>query len=463
MHASALILAAGRGTRMKSALAKVLHPLLGRPMVRFPIDAAREAGLKPYVVVHHQEDDVRAALADQPDVTFARQEQTRGTGDAVRSALSVLPADGIVVVANGDCPLLTADTLKRLLAAHDDQLVTLLTVELDEPGRYGRIVRDASGLPVQIVEADEATPEQLALREVNAGIYAFDLAWLREVLPGLSPHPPKGEIYLTDTLELAAAVGRARAVVVTDPSEVEGVNDRWHLSQARRVLQQRRIRALAESGVTFENPETTLVEADVQIGPDAWIAPGVVLRGQTVIGAGATIGAYSVISDSKVGAGVTIRSHSVLESATVDDGPTVVGPMARLRPGAVLRAGAKVGNFVEIKKSELGPGAKVSHLSYIGDASVGAGANVGAGTITCNYDGYGKHRTEIGAGAFVGSNTSLVAPVIVGEGATIGAGSTVTRDVPADALALGRGRQVNKGGYAAVLRARLAAAREESS
>lgn len=453
-NGAALILAAGRGTRMKSSLAKVLHPLLGRPMVRFPIDAAREAGLKPFVVVHHQEDRVRVALADQPDVTFARQEQTRGTGDAVRSAFGVLPQDGTVVVLNGDGPLLSADTLRALLEAHGDQLVTLLTVDLPEPGRYGRIVRDAAGQPARIVEASEATPEQLALTECNAGIYAFDIAWLRSVLPDLQPHPPKGEIYLTDTLELAAVAGRARAIVVDDPSEVEGVNDRWHLSQARRVLQQRLIRDHARAGVTFESPETTLVEADVQIGQDAWIAPGVVLRGRTTIGAGATIGAHCVLSDAHVSAGAVVLAHSCLEGATV--GQATVGPYARLRPGADVQDGARVGNFVEVKKAVIEPGAKVSHLSYIGDARVGSGANVGAGTITCNYDGFSKHRTDIGPGAFIGSNTALVAPVSIGQDATVAAGSTVTEDVPADALALGRGRQANKPGYAKQLRERLA-------
>lgn len=451
---AALILAAGRGTRMRSSLAKVLHPLLGRPMVRFPIDAARAAGLQPFVVVHHQEDQVRSALADQPDVTFARQEQTRGTGDAVRSAFGVLPLEGTVVVLNGDGPLLTADTLRALLEAHGDQLVTLLTVDLEEPGRYGRIVRDADGRPARIVEAAEATPEQLAITECNAGIYAFDIAWLRSVLPSLQPHPPKGEIYLTDTLELAAAAGRARAIVVDDPSEVEGVNDRWHLSQARHVLQQRLIRDHARAGVTFESPETTLVEADVQLGQDAWIAPGVVLRGRTTIGAGATIGAHCVISDSAVGAGAVVLAHSCLEGATV--GRATVGPFARLRPAAEVRDGARVGNFVEIKKSVIEAGAKVSHLSYIGDARVGEGANVGAGTITCNYDGFSKHRTDIGPGAFIGSNTALVAPVTIGQDATVAAGSTVTDDVPADALAFGRGRQANKPGHAKRLRERLA-------
>ena len=449
----AIILAAGRGTRMKSALAKVLHPLLGQPMVRFPLEAAREAGLSPVVVVNHQAEAVQAALSGVPGVAFARQEQTRGTGDAVRSALPALPEAGVAVVVNGDGPLLTSATLRRLLDAHaaSGGVVTLLSVRLPEPGGYGRLIRDAEGRPLRIVEAAEATPEQLAIDEVNTGIYAFDLAWLRAVVPTLQPHPPKGEIYLTDTLELAAQAGRATAIEVADPAEVEGVNDRWQLALARKVVQQRRVQALAEAGVTFEHPDSVVVEAAVQIGEDAWIGPGVVLRGQTVVGAGARVDAHCVLTDATVGEGAVIEPHSVLEGAVVESG-CVVGPFARLRPAAVLRAGAKVGNFVEVKKSTLEPGAKVSHLTYIGDATVGAGANVGAGTITCNYDGFSKHRTEIGAGAFIGSNTALVAPVRVGAGAIVAAGSTLTEDVPDNALAVARGRQVNKPDRAEALR-----------
>lgn len=461
LQGAALILAAGRGTRMKSSLAKVLHPLLGRPMVQFPIDAARAAGLQPFVVVHHQEDQVRAALADQPDVVFARQEQTRGTGDAVASAMGVLPEDGVVVVLNGDGPLLTAETLQRLLAAHEENWVTLLTVKLDEPGRYGRIVRDAAGQPQKIVEAAEATDEQLAITECNAGVYAFDVAWLRTVLPTLKPHPPKGEIYLTDTLELAAAQGRAQAIVVDDPDEVRGANDRWELTALRKALQMRHIAALARQGVTFESPETTVVEAGVDIEQDAWIAPGVVVRGRSRIGAGAHIGAHSVLIDATVAAGAHIAPHSVLEGAVVHR--AVVGPFARLRPGTTVHDDAKVGNFVEVKKAVVRSGAKISHLSYVGDAHVGEAANVGAGTITCNYDGYFKHHTDIGAGAFVGSNTALVAPVSIGEGATVAAGSVVTENVPADALALGRGRQVNKPDRARQIRQRLSAAKEKKT
>lgn len=438
---------------MRSRLAKVLHPLLGLPMARFSIDAAVEAGLAPTVIVHHQEDQVRAGLAGK-DITFVRQEQTRGTGDAVASALPTLPATGVVVVLCGDTPLVRGETLKGLLAQHGDNLATVISAVVEEPARYGRLVRDDG--PLRIVEADNATPEQLAICEINTGIYAFDVAFLHEVVPHLPPHPPKGEIYLTDVLQLAAERGRAGVLVAPDADEFLGVNDRVALAEARAILQQRRIEAIALSGVTFEDPATTLVEATVQIGPETTIAPGVVLRGKTTIGEGSTIGAHCVLSDTTVGAGVTIKSHSVCEGASIAENATV-GPFARLRPAADIGRGAKIGNFVEVKKATVEAGAKVSHLSYIGDATIGAGANVGAGTITCNYDGFNKHRTTIAPGAFIGSNTSLVAPVTVGEDAIVAAGSVVTRDVPKDALALGRARQTNKEGRAAQIRERLAA------
>ena len=380
--------------------------------------------------------------------------QTRGTGDAVASALKVMPAEGVVVVLCGDTPLVRAETLQRLLAIHGDNLATVVSTVVDEPARYGRLVRDDG--PLRIVEAANATPEQLAIAEINTGIYAFDAAFLHEVVPGLPPHPPKGEIYLTDVLQLAAERGRAGVMCAADPDEFLGVNDRWALSQARAILQRRVVRAIALSGVTFEDPDSVLIEADVTIGQDVTIAPGVVLRGETTIGAGSRIGAHCVLSDSTIGEDVEVLAHSTCEDATVADRARI-GPFARLRPAADIGPGARVGNFVEIKKSTLAAGAKVNHLSYVGDASVGAGANVGAGTITCNYDGFNKHRTSIGDGAFIGSNSALVAPVAVGAGAIVAAGSVITNDVPDDSLALGRGRQANKDGRAATIRGRLAA------
>ena len=450
----AVILAAGMGTRMKSRLAKVLHPLLGRSMAGWVVAAARQAGLRSIAVVNHQEDAVRANLA-APDVSFVRQPQPLGTGHAVASAAAALPVEGPVVVLCGDAPLVRAETLVALLDAHaaSSHPVTVLTARVPDPAAYGRILRGPDGSVRGIVEAAEATPEQLAIDEINTGAYAFDAAYLREMLPRLEPHAPKGEYYLTDLVELAAERGGSGGLVHHDVDELMGVNDKWALSLARAVLQERLLRSHALAGVTFQHPSSTRVEADVTLEQDVVVGPHVVLAGRTHVGEGSVISAGCVLTDARVGADVLVKPYSVFEDCHVGD-ETQIGPFARLRPAAEVRVGAKVGNFVEIKKSVIEPGAKVPHLSYVGDAHVGPGANVGAGTITCNYDGYGKHRTEIGAGAFIGSNTSLVAPVAVGEGALVGAGSVVTRDVPPDALALGRARQVTMEGAAVQIRAR---------
>lgn len=452
MSDAALVLAAGLGTRMRSELAKVLHPLLGRPMVRFPVAAAQDAGFAVTVVVHHQEERVRAALAGQ-DVRFARQVTPRGTGDAVRAGLSELPEAGRLAVLAGDTPLFRAETLTRLAEAHGDNLVTVLTARVPDPAAYGRVLRGADGCPQRIVEAREATPEQLDIDEINTGVYLFDLAWLRTVLPDLQPHPPKGEIYLTDALELAAKLGRAGAVVHPDVEEVMGVNDRVALAEARHLLQQRVLRQHMLAGVTFEDPGSALVEADVAIGEDVTIGPGVVLRGRTVIERDVLVGPGCVLQDCFVGSGVVLGAYTVCEGAVVEAGAKV-GPLGRLRPGARVGPGAHVGNFVEVKAARIGAGAKVNHLSYIGDAEIGENANIGAGTITCNYDGFSKHLTRIGAGAFIGSNSALVAPVSVGAGAIVGAGSVIVRDVPEDAVAVARGQQQNREGAAPLIRAR---------
>lgn len=458
----AVILAAGRGTRMKSRLAKVLHPLLGRPMAGWVVAAAREAGLESVLVVHHQEEAVRAAF-DAPDVSFARQEQPRGTGDAVAAAVDTLPESGPVVVACGDAPLVRGATLTALLEAHAESPhpVTVVTARLPEPAAYGRIVRNDAGVVTGIVEAAHCTPEQLAIDEINTGLYAFDAAYLRAALPTLQPHHRPGkapEYYLTDLVEIAADHGGAGALVHDDIDELMGVNDKWALATAARVLRTRILKRHALVGVTFEHPETTTVGADAALGVDVVVGPGVTIAGATTVGEGTVISAGCVLTDAVVGPDVLLKPYCVLEQCTVAAGVTA-GPFARLRPAADIREGAKVGNFVEIKKSVVEPGAKVPHLSYVGDATVGARANVGAGTITCNYDGFGKHRTEIGAGAFIGSNSSLVAPVRIGAGAIVGAGSVITADVPDDALALGRGRQVDKPGAAPRIRARAQAAK----
>jgi len=448
----AVILAAGRGTRMKSKLAKVLHPLLGKPMVAHVAASAQLAGLRPVLVVNHQEDAVRAAF-EGVDVLFARQELTRGTGDAVASALAALPDAGTVVVMAGDAPLLRAETIAALRAAHGDAAVTVLTAQLEDGAHYGRLERDADGQPWRIVEAKEASAEQLAIGEINTGLYCFDIAWLRAALPTLKPHAHKDEIYLTDVVELAAAEGRCRVQVHSDFSEVQGINDRYELALARQVLQARILELHARNGVDMEQLASVVIEPDVVIAADVQIGPGVILRGRTTLAEGVRIGAHCELIDATVGEGVVIHSFSMMESATVERGGSI-GPYARLRPDALVCEGARVGNFVEMKKSRLGPGAKVNHLTYLGDATVGAGANIGAGTITCNYDGFSKSQTEIGAGAFIGSNSALVAPVTVGEGAIVGAGSVITKNVPGDAVGIARGTQTNIEGAAERFRSR---------
>jgi bifunctional UDP-N-acetylglucosamine pyrophosphorylase / glucosamine-1-phosphate N-acetyltransferase len=456
----AVILAAGMGTRMRSRLAKVLHPLLGRSMAAWVVDAARGAGLRSIAVVNHQEDAVRADLSAS-DVSFVRQPVPRGTGDAVAAATDALPETGPVVVLCGDAPLVRAETLRALLGAHaaSPHPVTVLTARVADPGAYGRIIRGEDGAVVAIVEAAEATPAQLAIDEINTGAYAFDAAYLKQMLPRLEPHPPKGEYYLTDLVEFAAEHGGAGGMVHHDLNELMGVNDKWALATARGVLQERILRRHALAGVTFQHPQSTRVEAGVELAQDVVVGPHVVLAGATRVGEGTVISAGCVLTDSVVAEDVLVKPYSVFEQAIV--GPRAqIGPYARLRPAADIREGAKVGNFVEIKKAVVEPGAKVPHLSYVGDARVGEKANVGAGTITCNYDGYGKHHTDIGAGAFIGSNSSLVAPVRIGVGALVGAGSVVTQDVPDDALALGRGRQVNMSGAAPQLRARAKARKD---
>lgn len=453
----AVILAAGKGTRMKSSLVKVLHPVLGRPMVAWPTAAAQSAGLDVVLVVNTQEERVRAALQDS-GVAFARQAVPRGTGDAVASGLAAVPGEGTVVVLNGDGPLIRQETITTLLDAHaaSGNRVTVVSMVVDNPGRYGRVIRGEDGRPQRIVEASDASETELQVREVNTGLYAFDVAWLRSVLPGLKPHPPKGEIYLTDCLELAAQEGSAGALVLEDPAEALGVNSQVERAQAAGILQRRIVAAHMAAGVAFEDPGNVSVEPSVSLAADVWVGRGCVLRGDTTVQSGAYLDAHVVMDNATVAENARILAHTVLEGAVVGSSASI-GPHARLRPGTVVGAGCKVGNFVETKKAVLEDGAKVSHLSYIGDAVVGAGANVGAGTITCNYDGFGKHRTEIGAGAFIGSNTALVAPVRVGAGALVGAGAVVVRDVPADAIAVARAEQSVRKGAAARFRSRRAA------
>ncbi|MCB9764620.1 MAG: bifunctional UDP-N-acetylglucosamine diphosphorylase/glucosamine-1-phosphate N-acetyltransferase GlmU [Alphaproteobacteria bacterium] len=458
MTTTALILAAGKGTRMRSSLPKVLHPLCGWPMTRWVMEAAKGAGAAPVVVVGHQAERVRAALGD--GAGYALQAEQKGTGHAVLCAADALPRAGVLLVLAGDTPLVRPETLRALLDGHGDALCTVLTAMLEPhevpASAYGRLVRDAEGRAQRVVEAANATPPERLVREYNSGIYAFDAAWLiDEVLPALQPHPPKGELYLTDAVEAAAARGRLQAVCHPDADELMGVNDRAALSVAEAALRARINQAWMLAGVTLRDPGSAYVDAGVRLSPDVTLGPGVVLSGACVLEEGVTVGAHAVLTDTVVRAGATIKPGTVCEGAEVGPEATV-GPMARLREGTVLGRKVKVGNFVETKKARLDDGVKASHLSYLGDTHVGADTNIGAGTITCNYDGFGKHHTEIGAGVFVGSNAALVAPVTVGHGALIAAGSVITTDVPDDALALGRGRQRNLPDRAAELRARFA-------
>jgi bifunctional UDP-N-acetylglucosamine pyrophosphorylase/glucosamine-1-phosphate N-acetyltransferase len=438
---------------MKSERAKVLHPVLGVPLLEHVLRAVEATGASPItVVVGHQAEAVESAFAGR-GVTFVRQDPPRGTGHAVQSARQTFAAhpDRSLLVLYGDLPLLRAETLQRLIAAHREKrpAATLLSVVLDDPGAYGRVLRDDEGGVRAIVEARDASDEVRAVREINAGLYVFEVPALLSVLGDLKPQNAQGEYYLTDVIALLRASGRAVAgVAAEDPAEALGVNSIAELAEATRLLRARRTRALMAAGVGIEDPETTHVGLDTVVEPDATLRPYTFLEGRTVVRAGATVGPFVRLVDTEVGVEAQILDHCLLRQSTVGAG-AVVGPFAHVRPESRIGARAKVGNFVELKKTSLGDGSKAPHLSYLGDATVGPGVNIGAGTITCNYDGTHKHPTRIEAGAFIGSDTTLVAPITVGEGAYIAAGSSITEDVPAGALALGRARQVVKPGWAA--------------
>jgi bifunctional UDP-N-acetylglucosamine pyrophosphorylase/glucosamine-1-phosphate N-acetyltransferase len=433
-----VILAAGEGTRMKSDLPKVLHPLVGRPLVTYALEAARQlTDRPPLLVVGHGAEAVVEAAGE--DVTAVTQGEQLGTGHAVLQARDALAglAD-LVLVSYADMPLLTADTLGRLVEVQrgNPGPITMLTLVRENPRGFGRVVRDENGAVVEIVEEAVATPEQLAIRELNAGVYSFDAGWLWEHVGEIPLSLPKEEYYLTDLVGMAAAEGReVEAVVAEDPDETLGINTRVDLADAERLLRRRINERWMLSGATIVDPSTTTIEPGVIIGRDTVIRPNTHLRGETTIGERCTVGPNTIIEDSTI-ADECVVLASVLEQAVMERGSDI-GPFGHLRKGARLCEGAHVGNFGELKKSTLGPGAKMGHFSYLGDAEVGAGANVGAGTITCNYDGERKHRTVIEEGAFIGSATMLVAPVRVGKGAKTGAGSVVTHDVPDGALAYG--------------------------
>jgi bifunctional UDP-N-acetylglucosamine pyrophosphorylase/glucosamine-1-phosphate N-acetyltransferase len=459
-----VILAAGEGKRMRSERVKVLHPLGGRPLIAYPVAVARALDARGIVVVvGAQGDQVRAALGEAADLRFADQKGARGTAHALAMARPLVAGDATeILLLYGDVPLLCTETAARLLARHRAAraAATVATFVPADPTGYGRIVRrgGSRGRVRKIVEERDATAVERRIREVNSGIYCFDAASLWTALARVAPDNDQRELYLTDVVGLLAARRRrVETFRVDDPLEVAGVNDRRQLAELEAVVRQRTLRRLMAAGVTVLDPASTYVDVEVDVGTDAVLYPGVRLEGRTAIGRDSAIGTGCQLRDVRVGDGVTLQPYCVLAESVVED-RAVLGPFAHLRPGSVVRAAAKIGNFVELKKSVVGRGAKVPHLSYVGDATVGDDANLGAGTITCNYDGARKHRTVIGARAFVGTNTSLVAPVTIGDEAYVGAGSVVTRDVPAGALAVERAPlQINEG-WTARRRARQGAA-----
>lgn len=436
-----VILAAGAGTRMRSALPKVLHPVCGRPLVEHVIGTAQQIGADEVVLVLGPDtiDRVREQYGDA--YAYAVQEQRLGTGHAVLQARSLLEgAVERVLILYGADPLMTVASIRTLLAELDRPGVkgAITTFKPDDLKGFGRIVRGSNGQVEAIVEEREAMPDQLLIAEVNQGVAAYDAAWLWSHLDRLQPSRANGELYLTDLVAMAIeehGPGAIAAYCLADPDEALGVNNRWELARVERVMRQRILYDLMLAGVTIMDPAHTYVDAEVCIGEDTVLLPGTILKGTTTIGRGCEIGPNSVIEDSAIGDGCRVTA-SFLERAVMEDGSNV-GPMSHLRPGAHLGPGAHVGNFGEMKSSTLGAGAKMGHVSYLGDTQVGPKANIGAGTITANYDGRRKHATTIGAGAFIGSDTILRAPVEIGEQAVTGAGSVVTRDVPAGALAVG--------------------------
>ena len=448
---AAIILAAGKGTRMKSNLVKVMHPLGARPLISWSVQAAKAAGASRIaVVVGHQADRVREYFAADTSITFALQAEQLGTGHAAASAGEALAGfTGTVFILCGDVPLLRHETLLAMGALHEKRAaaVTVLTTHMENPFGYGRVVKREGGRISRIVEEKDATPEEREITEINSGIYCVAADFLFTALAGLKNDNAQGEYYLTDIIKTAADSGRLCLAYVTDDQhEVMGINDRLQLAEAAAIHRRRINEELMLSGVTLIDPATTYIEAGVVIGNDSVIAQNVQISGHTVIGSGCVIEPNVIIRDCVIGKNVIIKAGSVLAESSLGD-EAAIGPMAHLRPGSTLGAHVKIGNFVETKKITMGEGSKASHLTYLGDAQIGRDVNIGCGTITCNYDGVNKHRTIIGDNVFVGSDVQLVAPVSVGSGSLIAAGTTVTKDVPPDSLALARTPQVNKEGW----------------
>jgi len=446
---AAVILAAGQGTRMKSILPKVLHRVAGAPLAAWPAKLALELGCAPTVlVIGHGADRVKKELSDER-LAFALQAEQLGTGHALLCAEEALSGfRGTILLLCGDVPLLRRETLEAMLQRHtaEQASVSLLTAVVDDPTGYGRIVRDGEQVKA-IVEQKDANAAQREICEINAGIYAFEAPWVFEALKSVGNDNAQKEYYLTDIVAAANRQNRTVCALVVDEEEVMGINDRVQLAEAAAVMRQRINEQLMRDGVTLVDPENCYIDGEVRIGADTIIHPNVHLRGTTTIGSGCLIDPGVVVTDCRIGSNVHLKAGSVLTESTVGD-DCAIGPMAHLRPGTCLAGDNKIGNFVETKKANFGPGSQASHLTYIGDAEVGRNVNFGCGTITCNYDGVNKHVTEIGDDVFVGSDVQFIAPVKIGSNSLIGAGSTITKDVPPDALAISRAPQKNIEGWA---------------
>ena len=444
----AVILAAGQGTRMKSKLYKVLHPVCGKAMVDHVLTQLERVGIDQIVtVVGHGADQVKQLLGDR--TTYALQAEQLGTGHAVMQAEDVLgQKDGITLVTCGDTPLFTAETFKQLFAYHEQQgaAATVLTAHTDQPFGYGRIIRDAAGTVAKIVEQKDATPEEAAVQEINTGVYCFNNQELFAALHQLSNDNAQGEYYLTDVIGILKQAGKqVGAFQMDDFTESMGVNDRVALANATRVMQQRINTRHMQNGVTMIDPATTYIDTDVQIGNDTVIEPGVVLKGKTSIGSDCVIGAHSEIRDSVIEDGVTVTA-SFLENAVMHKDSNI-GPYSHLRPKAEIGVSVHIGNFCEVKNAQIGQNTKVGHLTYVGDATLGKEINIGCGTVFVNYDGMNKHHTNVGDYSFIGSGSNIIAPVEIGDHAYVAAGSTITDDVAPHDMGIARGRQVNKKGY----------------
>src|SRR6202795_1619319 len=448
---TAVILAAGESTRMRGSRPKALHLLGGRRLIDYPVRVARALGARIVLVVGRGADDVGAAVGEAPDLAYVEQKERLGTAHALLQARGACgDGAGAILVLPGDQPLMSEALLRALVDHHRSTAAaaTLLTAEAGDPLGYGRVIRER-GRPVAIIEDRDATAAQRAIREIGTSTYCFDARRLWPALDRVTPQNEQGEHYLTDVVSILAASGApVEALAAPHPEECMGINDRKQLAEVAAVVRRRTLERLMVEGVTILDPAATYVDDTVAVGADTGIYPGSVLEGTTAIGAECVVGPGCHVSGSRIGDRVILRPYCVLSDAVVE-AEAQLGPFCHLRPQSHVGAGAKIGNFVELKKSKIGRGAKVPHLSYIGDATVGDSANIGAGTITCNYDGIAKHETVIGAGAFVGTNSSLVAPVTIGAGAYVGAGSVITKSVPAGALAVARARQEVRAGWAA--------------